>query len=198
MNDTRTTTTKKIATVISIIGHPLLTLSIFSIIVFFAYEEFHKALFHSLLIIGVLFVPVTIKMYRNSRNGTYTNFDVSDQSQRQSWYIFIILLMLLLTIILFATDQPRTLRYSILLSLILLSVSKMLNYYVKSSLHVSFNIFLSFLIIHINPATGIIFLAFTALISWSRLILNRHTLKEIIAGFVIGFLIGISSLYLIQ
>lgn len=191
-------TKKKIASYISIIGHPLLTLSVFSIIIFFAYEEFHSALFHSLLILGILIIPLTVKMYKNSRNGTYTNFDVSNRTERQSWYIFAILLMFALTVILFVTDQPRTLRFSILLSLILLMVSRMLNYFIKSSLHVSLNIFLSFLIIQINLAAGFFFLGFTALTAWARLTLDRHTLKEIIAGSLIGLSIGISSLFLIH
>ncbi|MBK6914960.1 MAG: phosphatase PAP2 family protein [Ignavibacteriales bacterium] len=182
------------ASVISIIGHPLLTLSIFAIIALFAYEEFQRAFLHSSFIVAGIFLPLAIKMYLNYKNGTYTNFDVSDKTQRQSWYGFAILILLIVTIILFATDQPRTLRLSVLFSLILVVTSQIVNYFIKSSLHVSFNIFLSFLIVPMNFIAGLLFLVFTILIAWARLTLKRHTIKEIIAGAFIGLIIGISSL----
>lgn len=198
INETDTTSMKiKIASCISVIGHPLLTIPVFTVIVFFTYEEFHRALLHSSLIVAGIFIPLTVKMYLNSKNGTYTNFDVSNKTQRQSWYIFAILLLLSVTIILYVTDQTRTLRLSVLFSLILLVTSQIMNYFIKSSLHVSFNIFLSFLIIPMNLITGLLFLVFTILIAWARFTLKRHTFREIIAGSVIGLTIGISSLFFI-
>lgn len=187
----------KIASYISIIGHPLLTIPVFSVIVFFTYEAFEKALVHSILILAGFFLPLSIKMYLNSKNGTYTNFDVSNRTQRQSWYIYALLLLLAITIILFATEQPRVLRLSVLFSFLLLLASKITNYFIKSSLHVSFNIFLAFLILPINLFFGLFFLAFTIVIAWSRLTLKRHSLKEIIAGTVLGLIIGMASFYCI-
>ena len=187
----------KFASIISIFGHPLLTLSIFAIVALFTYEEFQRALLHSTFIVAGIFLPLTLKMYLGSKSGTYTNFDVSNKKQRQSWYVFAILVLLIITIILFATDQPRTLRLSILFSLILLATSQIVNYFIKSSLHVSFNIFLCFLIMPLSLTAGILFFIFTFLIAWARFILKRHTTKEIIVGSLIGFTIGISSLLFI-
>src|SRR3954471_3276320 len=107
----------KLASAISVVGHPLLTLSVFSIIALFTYQEFKKALWASLLIIAGIFLPITLKMYLNFKSGAYTNFDVSNKSQRQSWYVFVILILLTVTIVLFLTDQPKTLRLSVLFSL---------------------------------------------------------------------------------
>lgn len=185
---------KKFASFISVIGHPLLTLSMFSIFALFHYEEFRKALLHSSLIVAGIFLPLSLKMYLNSRDGTYTNFDVSNKTQRQSWYVFAIFILLVVTVILFVTEQPRTLRFSVLFSLILLITSQLINYRIKSSLHVSFTIYLSFLIIPMNLKIGILFLTFTILIAWARLTLARHTFKEIVAGTIIGFTIGTSWL----
>jgi membrane-associated phospholipid phosphatase len=187
----------KIASFISFIGHPLLTLSFFSTITLFIYEDFQRALLHSSFIVAGVFLPLILKMYLSSKNGTYTNFDVSDKTQRQSWYVFAILVLIIITIILFLTDQPRTLQLSVLFSLILLATSQIMNYFIKSSLHVSFNIFLAFLILPMSLSSGILFLVFTVLIAWARFTLKRHTTKEILAGSLIGFTIGISSLFYI-
>ena len=187
----------KIASYISVIGHPLLTIPIFTIIALFTYEKFQRALLHSSLILVCIFLPLTLKMYLKSKNSSYTNFDVSNKTQRQSWYIFALSLLLIVTIILFVTEQPRTLSLSVLFSLILLVTSQIMNYFIKSSLHVSLNIFLSFLIMPMNLIIGLLFIAFTIFIAWARLTLKRHTVKEIITGFIIGLTIGISSLFFI-
>ena len=182
-----------LARLISILGHPLLTLPLFAVIALFTYEKFHQALIHSSLILGGICLPLCLKMYWKTKNGSYTNFDVSDKKQRQSWYIYALLILLVVTIILFATEQPRTLRLAVLFALLLLALSKLANFFIKSSLHVSLNLFLAFLIMSMNLPIGLIFLSSIIFVAWARLVLKRHTMKEIIAGALIGFVIGIAA-----
>src|SRR6478735_194890 len=106
--------TIKLAKYISALGNPLLTFPLVVIVALFQFEEPQKAFFISLLIVGGVFIPITIKMYRGSKDGTYTNFDISDQSQRQTWYIWAIGLLSIVTIILFITDQSMLLRLNML------------------------------------------------------------------------------------
>ncbi len=186
----------RLAAVISVIGHPLLTLSVFTIVALFTQEEFNLAWKHAVLILAGFFLPVALKMYLNSRNGAYTNFDVSDKKQRQSWYVFAFFILLTVTILLFITDQPRALRMAVLLSLVLLTVSLLTNYFIKSSLHVSSTIFLSFLIMPMNFLIGLCLLTFTIPIAWSRLVLKNHTVSEIIAGSLIGLVVGVCYWFL--
>lgn len=181
----------KIALYISIVGHPLVTLCVFTVVALFTYEAFGMALLHSSLILLGIFLPLTLRMYLKARKGSYSNFDVSDKAQRQSWYIFACLLLLMVTLVLFVTGQPRTLSLSLLFSLILLATSQLLNYFIKSSLHVSLNIFLGFLILPMSVITAVFFFAFTVFIGWSRFTLKRHTLKEIMAGVVLGVTVGL-------
>jgi membrane-associated phospholipid phosphatase len=183
----------KIANIISIIGHPLLTIPIFVITVLFSYEDLKRAFLVSALILGCIFIPLTIKMYRGSKKGTYTNFDVSDKNERQNWYIIVLMLLFMLTAILFLTNQSQGIKYNALFFFLLLFIAKIGNYFIKTSLHVALNVFLSFLIMQINLVYGVSFLVFVFPIAWSRLILKRHTLKEIIYGGINGLAIGILS-----
>lgn len=183
----------KIANIISTIGHPLLTIPIFVIIVLFNYEDLNTAILISTLILSCVFVPLTIKMYKGSRKGTYTNFDISDKNERQNWYVIVLILLFVLIIILFLTNQPQGIKYNALFFFLLLFIAKIGNYFIKTSLHVSLNVFLSFLMMQINLIYGLSFLGFIFVIAWSRLILKRHTLKEIIYGAVNGLAIGILS-----
>ncbi|MEO7992239.1 MAG: phosphatase PAP2 family protein [Chryseolinea sp.] len=183
--------TIKLAKYISVLGHPLLTIPLVLIVALFNFEEPKRALFISLLIVGGIFIPLTIKMYNGTKDGTYTNFDISEKSQRQSWYFFALALLAIVTIVLFVTNQSRVLCLSMLFAFILLLTSQLMNYYIKSSLHVSLNVFLAFSILPMSLVTGIVLFVFVILISWSRLALKRHTLKEILAGAFIGFAVGI-------
>lgn len=188
----------KIANFISTIGHPLLTIPIFAIIILFKYEDLHRAFLISTFILGGVIIPLTIKMYSGSRNGTYTNFDVSDKNERQNWYMIVLILLFILTSTLFLTNQPQGIKYNALFFFLLLFIAKMGNYFIKTSLHVSLNIFLSFLMMQINLMYGLSFLGFVFVIAWSRLILKRHTLKEIIYGGINGLAIGVLSFLMTQ
>lgn len=184
----------RLAKYISIIGHPLLTIPVFVAIVMFGFNELHVAIFISFLIIGCIFIPVALLMYFKSKNSTYTNFDVSDKNQRKSLFLFAVPLLLVVTIILFKTNQSRNLCISVLFALILIIISQIVNYFIKSSLHVSLNIYLASLIYIINYKIGLIVFLYTGLLCWSRVKLDRHTKKEVLFGFIIGTCISLIML----
>lgn len=185
----------KVAKLISIIGHPLLTIPIYVAIVMFAFEDFKTASFNSFLIIGGIFLPLVLKMYIKSKNGSYTNFDVSDRIQRKSLFTFVIPLMIIVTVISFKTQQTPAFSLSVLFATILVLISQIVNLFIKSSLHVSLNIYLSFLMMTVNFKVGIIVLLLSGLIAWSRVVLKRHTIAEVTYGFGLGLVISVTMLY---
>jgi len=185
----------KIAKAISFIGHPLLTIPLFVAVMMFAFEDFEKALLNSALIIGCIFLPLFLRMYIKSRNGTYTNFDVSDRIQRKTLFTFIIPLMVVVTFILFKTSPASNLSLSVLFGTILVVISQIINLFIKVSLHVSLNIYLSALVMTTDLRIGIAVFLFSGLIAWSRIALGRHTWKEVIFGSCIGLIISATMLY---
>jgi len=187
---------KKMARLISVVGHPLLTIPLYVIIILFSNEGFRKAIFLSSLIIGCVFIPLIIRLYLKTTNGTYTNFDVSDRKQRKSVFVFIIPILCIVTFIVFKTGQSTSLFLSLLMATILLLISQLANLYVKSSMHVALNIYLSFLVMTVNFKIGIVLLLFTGLIGWSRIVLGRHTLKEVMVGDMIGLTVGLVMIHL--
>jgi membrane-associated phospholipid phosphatase len=186
---------RKFAQFISVIGHPLLTIPLFVLTVMFSKENNSTAMLVSFLIIGCFFIPVTIRLFVKSRNGSYSNFDVSNRVQRKSLYAFSIPLLASVALILYITDQSRSICLSVLFALILLVVSMVVNFFVKCSLHVSLNVFLGALVYSVNSKIAVAILLFTLLLIWSRIALGRHTCKEVIFGFVLGFALGVMMLY---
>lgn len=145
----------RFARFISVVGHPLLTIPLFAAIVMFKFNDLKTAAIVTFLIIGCVFVPMILIMYFKSRNGSYTNFDVSDKKQRRSLFFYAVPLLLVVTIILFKTEQTLNLCISVLFAQILLIISQVINYFVKSSMHVSFNIYLAALIFTFDYKIGI-------------------------------------------
>lgn len=187
--------TQKIARVISILGHPFLTIPLYTLIITFSLMEVQKALFISLTIIGGFFIPISLWNFVKTRKGIYTNFDVSDQKQRNSMYLFAIPALLIVLAVFYFTNQSHNLILVILFALILLISSYVVNFSVKCSGHTSLTIFLSFLVLPVSFTAAMIMLVCAVAIGWSRLALKRHTFTEVVAGMILGLMVGTSMLY---
>lgn len=187
--------TQRIAKLISVAGHPLLTIPLFVVFVMFSFENIGKAVFISFLIIGCIFIPLIVRLYLKSKNGSYTNFDVSDRKQRKSVFVFILPILCIVTFVIYKTGQSTNMFLSMLMATILVFILQLINHYVKSSLHVSLNIYLSFLVITINYKIGIILLILTGFIGWSRIVSGRHTLKEVLFGAAIGLTVSLIMIH---
>jgi membrane-associated phospholipid phosphatase len=189
----------KIAKIISVIGHPLLTIPLFIMVTLFHFEAFESALRISALIAIGLIMPVGYSMYRKSKKGEYTNFDVSDRVQRQRWYLLPIVLLSVLTAILYLTHQPLSLCYGMLCGLLLLICSSFTNQFLKVSLHTAYSFYIVVLAWQmVGIKIGIVFILLAIIVSWSRWVLKRHSIIELILGCFFGVLFGLLFVFLVK
>lgn len=142
------------------------------------------------LIIGGVFLPVTILTFRGVRKGKYTNIDVSDRVQRQRWFTTITILLMVVTGVIWLTNQQYSLRLAVTLACALLICALYINKVIKASMHMTFHAFVSLLILHFNMTAGIIFLVLLPILGWSRLYLKRHFFNEVVVGTCMGGLFG--------
>jgi hypothetical protein len=180
----------KVSRVVSVLGHPLLTATVFILFVAFTRFSGAKAVVSSLIVIGLVILPIVAWNYQNTRQGRYLNFDVSVRSQRHSFYGVSVGLLLLGTLAMWLTGQPPALRYGMAFALLLVVVSGLANRYIKASLHTSVSVFLSLALLTIHPVAGAVLLGFSAAVAGSRWVLKRHTLPEIGVGAAIGLAVG--------
>lgn len=180
----------RMAKALSILGHPLLTISLFALYITFQQLPTRNASIISALLLGGVVIPISWYNYRKVKHGRYTNFDVSDQRQRAQFYPVLIGLISLMTGLLFATHQPRPFCYGTACALLLVVSSYGVNRYIKASLHTSLSFFLTWAIYSINQPLGLMMGVFSILIGASRLVLERHTLLEILVGALIGLVAG--------
>ena len=195
MNSENTSILYKTARLASVLGHPLLTLPVFTTVLAFNLFDPYKALWISLLIFGIIVLPVTIRNYIKTKRKEYTNFDISDQKQRQSFYPFVIVLMVVVTTVLYLTPGAESFFTGTCVLLMLLIASALINRVIKCSLHTSISVYLALALWQFSVAGSIAMFAFTVVIATSRLILKRHTFIEIITGATIGFLAGVANNY---
>ncbi len=182
----------KVSSFISNFFNPIFSL-IFYFVLYSAYNsslEEALARFAGLLLLAI--VPVTGWIIWNVKRGSYTNMDVSDQRQRRSLFpIIAAALLLYLFVTYFQTQNVDTPVVWLLVLLLLLQAS---NYFVKSSMHTALNVYTSALMFEVKWYWGLIWLIVTFLVAISRLILQRHSVKEVLSGA--GIATAISVLYL--
>ncbi len=169
--------------------------SLFLYLVYYNVTNFtlKKGLQNFLELILLLLVPIIIWIFVNVKKGNYTNMDVSNRHQRKSLYFFIAALLGGYLAVNYFLHDVVDLR--ILFIGILLLAMQFSNYFIKSSMHTSFNIFVAALFFVQNPWLGFIWFLLSILIGITRVILKRHTTKEVISGGLIAILVSIVYIF---
>lgn len=180
----------KIARLVSVAGHPLLTFAIFITFITLRLYDYQKALWISLLVIGLVIIPVTIRNYVKTKQGHYTNFDVSDPKQRQTFYPFLIALLAVVTLILYFIPDTKSIFIGTLVFFLMIVAAAIINTKIKCSLHTALSIYLSLSLLYVSTTGAVVLAILAVLIAGSRLVLKAHTALEVIVGGVVGLVFG--------
>lgn len=183
----------KISRVISDFFNPLLSLFIFFVYMSFLKYTLKESILSFLPILIIVIAPVIIWLIWNVKTGRYTNMDVSNRVQRKTLYIFIGVCVV--SYIAYHYFRNGQIDFVMLFILILLFALQISNYFIKSSMHTAFNIFVAALFFALNTTMGIIWLGIATLVGITRIILKRHTPKEVFMGAGIAFIVSFLYLY---
>lgn len=181
---------RHIARFISIIGHPLLTISI--LVLYLSHKEMPKkeADLVSAIIVGGITIPIILHNLWKTQKGQYTNFDVSNRKQRKGFFLFSIVLLALVSLWCWRMGLSSKLVYSMWIFLSMVILFAIVNYKSKISMHAGVNFYIVAIMLHYNMILGLACLALAILVAASRLVLKRHTLLEVIVGACVGFVFG--------
>lgn len=183
----------KISKIISDFFNPLVSLFIFFVYMSIQEYSLQDSFLYFLPILLMVIAPVVIWLVWNVKTGRYTNMDVSNRVQRKTLYIFIAACVLIY--LAFNYIKNGTLDFVMLFILILLFALQISNFFIKSSMHTAFNVFVAALFFALNWKMGILWLGIAALVGITRIILKRHTVKEVFMGAGIAFLVSFIYLY---
>jgi membrane-associated phospholipid phosphatase len=175
---------RRLAVVFSRLGHPLITAPAF--VACLAWQRL-PATIASWVAGSVVLVVLLISLWnlRQTRRGTYTNFDVSERGQRNSFYPMLLGLLGLATAGLF-WQSAGPFRYGLLAAWLMLLVCYGLNFWLKVSLHAAMSFFLAYAVLQLYPGWGWLALVLAVLVTASRLVLGRHALSELLVGAGLG------------
>lgn len=193
MEGTQNAAVLKVSKLISDFFNPLTSLLIFFIYYSIENYSWKEAIHKFLPILILLILPVAGWIIWNVKKGKYSNMDVSDRNQRKSLYNFIgMMFAVYLVYDYFANHNFDLVMIFILVLLIMMQLS---NYFIKSSMHTAFNVFTAALFFVLNPLLSAFWLLISVLVGMTRIILKRHTPKEVLMGFCLALLVSFAYLY---
>lgn len=183
----------KISKVISDFFNPLISLFIFFVYMSVREYSLKDAFLYFLPILIIVIAPVISWLVWNVKTGRYTNMDVSNRVQRKTLYIFIAACVI--AYIAYNYFKNGYIDFVMLFILILLFALQISNFFIKSSMHTAFNVFVAALFFALNIKMGILWLGIAILVGVTRIILKRHTVKEVFMGAGIAFVVSFLYLY---
>jgi len=171
-------------------GNPLFIGAVFLFAFCLRLLDASRAMAIMATLVVLLFLPITIWIQTRVRTGRYSDFDVSRREDRTTMYPLVLVLILFATGLLFFTRQPKMLSVGMLCVSTMIVVAYLTNQWIKISLHTVFCFFFALVAIKISVAWLAPMLIFAVLVAFSRLILKRHRVVELMAGAGLGLLTG--------
>lgn len=182
-----------ISKVISDFFNPLVSLIIFFVYMSLREYSLKDSILYFLPVLLMIIIPVVIWLVWNVKTGRYTNMDVSNRFQRKTLYIFIAVCVI--AYLLFNYIRNGYIDLVMLFILVLLFALQISNLFIKSSMHTAFNVFVAALFFSLEWKMGLVWLGIAILVGVTRVILKRHTVKEVFMGAGIAFLVSFIYLY---
>ena len=187
---------RRIATIVSWAGHPLVFVTISVGIVLATQLASRRAIG----LIGALFLaviaPTGVLLFLGVRSGRWRDADVSVREERKRFYPIAIPLSGFGTIVMWLVNAPRDLLRGGVITLGLLIAAAITNHWSKISLHTLFATYCTVILFRVSLFCGSGALILAGVVFWSRLFLSRHTISENISGVVLGALGGIATAWM--
>ncbi len=179
-----------IARWISVIGHPFLLMPLLTGLIAYRLLPPRQAIIAEAVALGVVIIPAAIFTFLKVRKGMWNNLDVSDQNHRSQFYGMLIALLGVLTIISWVAAVPRSIALGTTAILVLVCIAFGLNKTIKVSLHTGFSIFVACVLFLMQPMFALFALMLAVAVAWSRIVLGRHTAREVLFGGILGLVVG--------
>jgi membrane-associated phospholipid phosphatase len=187
---------RRLAVIVSWIGHPLVFVTISVGIVVTTQLASHAAIPLVVALFLSVIAPTGLLLFLGVRSGRWGDVDVSVREERKRFYPIAIPLSAFGTIVMWLANAPRYILRGGVVTLLLLTVAAITNHWSKISLHTLFATYCTMILFRVNIFCGSAALILAALVFWSRLVLSRHTISENIAGVALGAGGGIATAWM--
>jgi membrane-associated phospholipid phosphatase len=179
------------ATVLSIVGHPLVIMPLTVLI------SVRQSLFRTLIYAGITILPLVFVIRRKVRAKEWTDHDVSEPRQRREFYWVLLVVIGGSTALFSLLGFPRPLIVGIAVSFVLLALGMLINLRSKISIHMMFCAYCVVILVRTGMAASLIAFCLLLALGWSRVVLGRHTVPQVFSGAAMGAVAGFVLLRLI-
>jgi membrane-associated phospholipid phosphatase len=176
----------RFARIISWIGHPLVFITASLAIIVALQLANRTGLFVLAILLVSVILPTAFLLFRGVRSGRWSDADVSLRTERARFYPMAIPFSVLAVTALWLMHAPNFVLRGAIVTFVLLALAALANLRIKLSLHALFAFYCTVILFRMGPAIGIFALVFALLVIWSRLYLQRHDLREMLAGALLG------------
>ena len=177
-----------IARSLSILGHPLVVVP-GAVVTLVLHERTSSAALIVSVICGIGGIVLAFSFWQ-VRRGRWQHIDASGRAERRSLNLFLAVVLFLGAAIAFYQLPGPGLSLGLLLSGLLIVAVMLSSSWVKLSLHASFAAFAVLLLWPLRLWYVALASAAAAGICWSRVVLGRHTIVEVLGGSFLGGLFG--------
>jgi hypothetical protein len=147
-----------------------------------------------LVLLATVILPMAFLLFHGVRSGRWSDVDVSVHAERVRFYPFAIPISAAAVIALWLLQTPAFALRGAVVTLFLLVVAGLVNFWIKLSLHALFAFYSAIILVVVDPAVGMIAFALALLVFWSRLYLRLHDLMEMLVGTSLGLLGGVVTI----
>ena len=142
------------------------------------------------IVIVAMLVPLGLFIWNRYSLGHWETVDASAPSDRPALYTAAFILLIPIGAYFIWRDRSLEMVRGLAAVAILIGILAGLNRWIKLSVHLAIATFAAVIIASLAPAFGLALLIFLPLLGWSRLILSRHKLAEVVGGFLLGWIIA--------
>jgi hypothetical protein len=176
---------------VSILGHPFVMVAVLIVAAGQRVSPGAPAGRSALLVVAVTLAPVAVLMWRQVRQGHWSNADASNVEERPVLFGVALAALGLATIWLLVRDPDSFLVRGTLGVALLIVAAAVLTPWIKVSLHLAFAGMAGVALALLGSVAGYMVLGVLPLLAWSRLRLLRHRPPEIAAGLTLGVIAGV-------
>lgn len=180
-----------LARALSIAGHPMLALPLAVLAIALAQGDARTAAW-SALGFGAFAALVMGYSWWQVRRGRWRHVDASATHERSTLNRFLLAAVTTGAVLVAWHGGQPLFALGLALSAAMILTAMLTARWCKLSLHLAFVVFAACLLRELGAAWMLAALLFAAAVAWSRLALQRHTRRDLIAGAVAGALAGLA------
>ena len=180
-----------LARALSIFGHPMLVLPMAVLAISLARGDRRTAVW-SALGFGAFAALVMGFSWWQVRRGRWGHVDASARHERSTLNRFLLAALAAGAVLVAWRGTLPLLALGLALSAFMILAAMLMARWCKLSLHLAFVVFAALLLHKVGTLWMVVALVFAIAIAWSRLALERHTPRDLLAGALVGAVAGLA------